>query len=345
MSYQRTRLWYQRGLAATVAVALAAAFGCGGSGTAFTHLFYPFPVVGGDGTTGPGSTGRQSGTPGGSQQVGFLDPCSEPQTRKFVRITMRNQSEDYIHYFLVMIAYVNGEEYPDGAVCETDVPLYTAFGYTLVPRGSEQAFGNVCVRGPALLYFHRAGQFRTAGGVVGASLGSAIGPAQGATPTYDNFFSSAGALVPVPNLILFHNPGTTSEGRTLRVSFSNPTPCDETAVSLADPACEQDAFYYVDESDRQTGSAVLGAGSGRRVPAEIQGTGCECRGIQQPYQVLAPSARTALSAACDEFFRGGRIDYVFVRTDTDPPFPQLVWRVTDASGARAHDFHPRANVR
>jgi hypothetical protein len=44
------------------------------------------------------------------------------------------------------------------------------------------------------------------------------------------------------------------------------------------------------------------------------------------------------------FFRGGRIDYVFLREDTDPPFPQLVWRVTDSAGTRAQDFDPRANI-
>jgi hypothetical protein len=108
-----------------------------------------------------------------------------------------------------------------------------------------------------------------------------------------------------------------------------------------DAECDQDAFYYVDENDLLTGSVELGVGSARRIPSEIQGTGCECTGFQDPYHVLAPSGTGALDADCNEFLRGGLIEYVFVREDTNPPYPQLLWRVTDQSGAEVHDFDAR----
>jgi hypothetical protein len=271
-----------------------------------------------------------------------VNPCSEPNARKFIRISMRNlDPDDYIHYFLVLIAYVNSDTYPTGAVCPDDVDLYTSFGYQAIPAGVEQEFGNLCVQGPALLYFHFSGQFRRSGGVGGAQLASAIAPAQGTNATYDNFFTSGGATVPIPDRIYFHNPGT-GEGAALHISWSSSSPCSEAGADLlVDSDCDQDSFYYVDESDLISGSIELGVGSGRRVPSEIQDTGCECTGFQQPYQSLAPSGTGASNALCYEFLRGGRIEYVFVRDDTNPPFPQLLWRVTDQSGAEVHNFDSR----
>ncbi|MBU0616211.1 MAG: hypothetical protein KKI02_00690, partial [Planctomycetes bacterium] len=256
--------------------------------------------------------------------------------------SMRNLAPDtYIHYFLVLIAYVNGEVYPDGAVCPDDVDIYTSQNYQEIPEGQEQEFGNYCIVGPALVRFHLGGQFRTGGGVGGSQLGSAIGPAQGTSATYDNVFTSAGESVPVPNQIIFHNPGT-GEGGALQISRSLTSPCDEASADLmVDSDCDQDAFYYVDDSDLFTGSIELGVGSTRRVPSEIQGTGCECTGFESPFQELAPSGTGALDARCNEFLRGGLIEYVFVREDTNPPYPQLLWRVTDQSGAEVHDFDPR----
>jgi hypothetical protein len=256
---------------------------------------------------------------------------------------MRNASEDYIHYFLVLVAFVQSDTFPDGTVCPEDIPLYTAFGYVEIPEGQQQEFGSYCFPGPALVYFHRSGQFRTAGGA--SQLGSAIAPAQGSQATYDTFFNSAGATVPVPTAIIFHNPGT-GEGAALKVSRNVSNPCGQiVGGGTSGPSlCQQDAFYYVDEQDRLVGSTALGTGSGRRVPSEIQGTASECLGFDNGVQQLAPSNRTAASARCNEFLRGGRIDYVFVRVDTEPPFPQLVWRVTDAAGGIAHNFDSRAQV-
>lgn len=329
--------------AALLAAALGAA-GCSSTASSLlTSLFgQPFPIVGsGGGVTVPGSTGT---TPGGATggAAGTADPCDETQARKFIRISMRNASPDFIHYFLLLIAEVNGVEYPTGAVCADDIPLYTSFGYTLIPAGSEREFGNFCIVGPALFYFHRGGQFRGAGA---QGLGSAIAPAQGSSATFDGFFGTNGAQVPVPNRIIFHNPGTTSEGLALKVAFSSTTPCVPGSDLLVDPACLQDGFYYVDENGFRAGSTVLGTGSYVRVPSEIQGTGCQCGLGNEPASSLAPPGTLPANAQCDQFFRGGRIDFAFVREDTEPPFPQLVWRVSDVSGTRIHDFDPRANIR
>ena len=319
--------------------------GCGGSGGAFEFLGSPFSSFTPQSvTTGPTTSGVQSGTTSSGSQASAVDPCAETQSRKLIRISMRNQSSDFVHYFLVFIAFENSTTYPTGAVCPADRSLYTAFGYTYVPAGTTQPFGDYCIVGPALYYFHQAGQFRGTGGTGASSLAAAIGPAQGATPTYDNAFTSAGLAVPVPDIILFHNPGSNAEGQSLKVSQSVASPCNPTGIQTADPVCAQDSFYYVDESDLRAGSTALGVGSGRRVPSEIQGTACECLGTALGYQILAASSSTATAARCDEFFRGGRIDYVFVRDDTNPPYPQLLWRVTDSSGARAHDFDSRANI-
>ncbi len=277
------------------------------------------------------------------------DPCSESNERKFVRISIRNTDPiDHIHYFLAFVAFVNGDRYPNGAVCPDDIDLYRQFGYEFIPEGSSRPFGNFCIDGPALLYFHKSGQFRSSGGATGGTFGSAIPPAQGSNPSFDEFFTAAGARVPVPNSILWHNPGT-GEGGILRVSRGDTTPCQGGTIQLVDPECEQDAFYYVDEFDIQAGTNILGPGSGRRVPNEIQGTGCECGGFDPILntavsQVLAPSGATASTVACNEFLRGGLIEYVFIRDDRNPPVPQLLWRVTDQSGSIAHDFDSRVEV-
>jgi hypothetical protein len=299
-------------------------------------------TTGGSTTTSTGSQGGQSSFFGSGSRTN-VDPCSESNARKFVRISMRNLSTDYIHYFLVLIAYVNGDTYPDGAVCADDIDLYTSFGYSEIQEGVAQEFGNYCLVGPALVYFHEGGQFRSGGGTGSSQLGSAIAPAQGTNATFDNFFASGGASVPVPDLILFHNPGT-GEGAALKISENTVNPCDIVIQGSGTSDCDQDSFYYVDDSDLIAGSVALGVGSGRRVPSEIQGTGCECTGFQDPYQTLAPSNTSGSNALCSEFLRGGLIEYVFVRDDTNPPYPQLLWRVLDQSGSEVHDFDPSAGL-
>lgn len=321
---------------------------CGNAGS-FELLGSPLftalaPGRGSAPTTGGDDTG--SGFGGGSRAN--TDPCSEPQERKFIRISMRNiAQDDFIHYFVAFVAYVNGAAYPDGAVCEEDIDLYTSFGYILIPEGSTRVHGNYCITGPALLYFHQNGQFQSAS-ATGSALASAIGAAQGTNATFDAFFQSSGAQVPVPNTILWHNPGT-GEGAALKISQNNQNPCGIVIGLNGESDCSQDAFYYVDSTDQLNGSAVLGAGSGRRTPNEIQGTGCVTAGGDdalgtQAVQTLAPSGATASNARDSEFLRGGFIEFVFLRDDRNPPIPQLVWRVLDQSGSVANDFDPRVDI-
>ncbi len=318
--------------------------GCGGGSSTFEFLARSFESQAQTAVTGPSSTGRETGSSLGGDTSGFVDPCNLPQTEKFVRISMRNLSRDYIHYFLVFIAFVNSDTYPEGAVCPDDVSLYTQSGYTQIAEGASVEFGSLCIEGPALYRFHESGQFQSAGAGGGSNLAAAIAPAQGSTPSYDNFFGSAGARIPVPNAIVFHNPGTTSAGSRLLVADLLNAPCNENSQDTADPICEQDGWYYVDGSDRPTGSSVLGVNSYRRAPSEIQGTACECQGINNPFQFLATPGTSSANAACFEFFRGGTIEYVFIRDDLEPAYPQLLWRVTDSTGSEIHAFDPRAGI-
>ncbi|MFH1745429.1 MAG: hypothetical protein ABIG44_00125 [Planctomycetota bacterium] len=330
---------------------------CSSGGSGWDIISTPFayqPLT--TGPTGPSSTGQSSSGGIGQSDRTPVDPCNEAQTRKFVTVSMRNLCDDYVHYFFIAVAFVDVDEtdpnvslpffenvaFPNGAVCPNDVSLYTQFGYIEIRAGEAAAFGDYCVGGPALIYFHRSGQFRRSASGGAGGLGSAIAPAQGSSPTYDEFFTSAGAQIPVPNLILFHNPGT-SDGYSLKISTPTVAPCDF-LTNVGTQVCLRDAWYYVSEDDIMTGSTALGVGSGRRVPAEIQGTGCECTGLAEAWQILAPSRVTALGANCNEFLRGGRISYAFLREDDTPSFPQLLWRVKDASGAQVHDFDTRAGV-
>lgn len=332
---------------ATGLLMAAACLGCAG-GSAFQYYWQGTPYLPGATTSGsaatPGSSGRSPGALDGGSR-GDVDPCDEPQERKFIRISMRSQVEfDYVHYFLVLIANIRSETYPDGAVCSDDTDIYRSFGYTLVQEGGQVAFGNLCIQGPALYYFHRSGQFRGTGAT---GLASAIAPAQGSTASYDGFFGPTGARVPVPNFIIFHNPGLGSAQQALKYSDNMTAPCNPTTGDTGDPPCQQDGFYYVDDLDTRSGvvpTAGNRAGSYVRFPDEIQGTECYEGASNNAWATLAPSGATAASAEDWEFLRGGQINFVFIRNDTDPPIPQLVWRVTDSSGARAHDYDPRADV-
>lgn len=339
--------WMVAGLVAAGLAGTIAGTGCGSGGQGFEFLGGIFPLnpppAGGGGNGGGGGSsggggGLGGGLGGGSRE--FVDPCTLPDARKLIRISMRNDSEDFVHYFLLLVANINeGANEGAGSVCPDDIDLYTTFGYQLVADGAVRELGSVCVVGPALFYLHRGGQFR-AGGASG--LASAIGPAAGASSTFDAFFTSSGASVPIPDFIYFSNTGS-GEGRSLLISRPILSPCS--AITLAgDPICEQDGFYYVDETDRIVGTTALGFGSGRRVSAEFQGTGCQCLGSNDPFQLLGPARAAAANARCNEFLRGGRIDYVFIRDDQEPPVPQLVWRVTDANGSIVHAFDERTGV-
>jgi hypothetical protein len=318
--------------------------GCaGGFQNGFDLLGFPiFSVVSGTQPGGGGGGGTDTGDGGffddGSRQN--LDPCEESEDRKFVTISMRSLVQtDIVHYFLILIAFPQSNTVfsEQAAVCDEDLSLYTSFGYTEVAGDQVVQIGDFCFPGPLLFYFHEAGAFRNPNG----EFASAIGPALGTQPTYDNFFTSSGAMVPVPNVILFHNPGT-GQGAALKIS-RNRQSCAPDAIA-GDPDCNQDSFYYVDDNDRLAGSAALGSGSGRRVLSEVQGTGCECGSFDFPFTVLAPSGATGSTVNCNEFVRGGRIDYVFIRDDRNPPIPQALWQVIDEQGSTIQEFDPRADI-
>lgn len=322
---------------------LLGGLGCGSGGSGWEFIGSPFPPAVGNANTGGGSNTNGRGTQNGGGIGGGgsrtpVDACTQSQARKFVRISMQNRAEDFVHYFVIFIARIDVDGDGSGAVCPDDIDLYTDFGYQQINENAPVEFGSLCIEGPALFYFHQNGQFRVAGG----QLGSAMGPAQGSSPTFDRFFTSGGVPVPVPDEIIFLNPGS-GEGQSLQVSRPVQSPC--ALISPAgDPICQQDSFYYVSESDEFSGTTQLGQGSGRRTAAEIQGTGCQCRGLNDPAQVLAPAGVTANNAQCNEFVRGGTITYVFLRDDQFPSFPQMVWRVTDAGGSVIQDFDDRAGL-
>ncbi len=321
-----------------------AGWGCAGGSGAAAFMGSLFPAADGEAETfGPVTSGRQTGGGLFGAETAAA-PCEESQDRKFVRVSMRNLSPDYVHYFMILIAFIDDPATAEieGAVCPDDISLYTSFGY--VRTQTETALGHYCIPADALYYFHENGRFQGAGA---EGLASAIRPADGTTPSYDSFFTSSGARVPIPNVILFHNPGTTTEGRALKFANSFSFPCSGGVEENVDPDCSQDAFYYVDSFDFRAGPALppsTPAGSSVRYPSQIQGTGCECGLSNVAWSVLAPPGRAAADAQCNEFFRGGRIDYVFIRDDAEPPFPQAVWRVTNGTGTVVHEFDPRANV-
>lgn len=340
-------------LAATTGLAL---LGCGGGASLFNLYGGLFDEVGGasgssGATVGIGSGGSGISSGGSGNDRTPVNPCNLNESSKYVRISMRNQNElDYIHYFVIFVAYVYEANVGDsegvrgvyGAVCPDDKQLYRSNGYELeVADGEDLVIGNYCIEGPAMVQFYENGRFRRTSGS-GNELASAIAPASGSVPTYDLDFSTVGARIPVPNIILWHNPGT-GEGAALKFSENARDACRDPNDASADPDCFQDAFYYVNENDQPSGSPILGSNSYRRVPSEIQGTLCRS-GLSRASQNLAPANITGEFARDYEFFRGGRIDYVFIRQDLEPPIPQLLWKVTDSRGGVAHTFDPRADI-
>jgi hypothetical protein len=321
---------------------------CDGNLSSYLNYFgTPFGTSSSSGSTTTGTSsggGFGVGTPttitGSAGGLVGVDACSQPEASKFIRITLRNDiPTDTVHYFLAFIAFID-DGTGSGAVCEDDIALYRSNGYTIqLADGELREFGNFCITGPALIRFHESGRFQNTSGT---GLASAIAPAQGSISTFDSFFTSAGATLPVPDQILWHNPGT-GEGAALKVSINDSSPC-AFLTNAGTPDCDQDAFYYVTDDDIPVGGRALGAGSFRRTPNEIQGTGCQAIGTNTVVQELAPAGTTTDGAGDNEFLRGGSITYVFIRDDQEPPIPQLVWQVRNANGALVHDFDVRTGV-
>ncbi len=129
---------------------VAAMAGCGAGGSPYSLFGSPFTNYVGRTGSGGNGTGIQIG---GGNQLGSRDdsdPCTLDDARKFVSVSMRNYSTDYVHYFVVFIAFVRGDVYTDGAVCADDEALYLRNGYTKVNAGSQVTFGSYCLQGPVL---------------------------------------------------------------------------------------------------------------------------------------------------------------------------------------------------
>jgi hypothetical protein len=266
-------------LALLLAVALTV--GCGGN----PYLAADISIQTGGGGSGGGTGGEDPG--GGGGQGGL---------NQFINISMRNSTLTIVHYYLHLFAFMG----PGATVNDDSLDVYESFGY--IRTGSNTfSFGSVTVTAPAgqevLWYWHERGSFPE----------SSIGPEIAGVPTYDAFFDQLGALVPVPDLILFY------EG----------TP--------AGSQCSLSSYRTTDV----TGVFTLEAFD----PLQVQGTGCNCLSLDDAFQSLAPATVSATSAQCNQYLRGSDILYDFRDADTSqPPAPErLLWQVS-VGGNAYHDF-------
>ena len=73
---------------------------------------------------------------------------------------------------------------------------------------------------------------------------------------------------------------------------------------------------------------------------QTQGTGCNCFGFAQPYQVLAPPSRSDATAFCDEYLIASSIIYEFRDQSSNPTIRErIAWEVSRGGNA-IHAFAP-----
>ena len=275
-------------LSVLAVVGIGVALGCVGGNP---YLAASATTPAGTGTGGAGGTGGGGGTDPGGGGGGS-------SATDFIQISMRNTTLERIHYYLHFIAFAG----PGGTVPADREVDYLNFGY--IDTGSNIfTLGSLVIQAPSedlrvLWYFHELGAFPDSSVGQAASLG-------GVGPTYDTYFDQIGAIVPVPDRILFYNGDFETDLCALR------------------------SFRRTDSA----GSFTLEWFG----PDLIQGTGCNCRALVSPFQVLAPSIRSPNAPFCDEYFRGASILYEF-REVTDPTVPdRLVWQV-DLGGTSVQAF-------
>lgn len=261
---------------------VAVALGCGGNPFLASSITIQPTPGGGSGSTGGSDPGGGGGASGLS---------------KTVSMTLRNTTQEFIHYYLHFIAFAG----PGATVAPEDESEYLNFGY--LDTGSDSfTFGSITVTAPdpgqrVLWYFHELGSFPQ----------SAISPAVSVTVN-DSFFDELGALVPVPDYILFYN--------------------GEFVADL----CLLKSYRSTDVSGNFS-LAFFG-------PEQIQDTGCNVNCLApdiDPFHRLAPLTRPPDQAFCNEYFRGSRIIYEFRNQDPDGAPERLVWQVS-LSGTQIHDF-------
>ncbi len=286
-----------------------------------------------------------------------------------IRLTLENQDPNrYIHYHLHLIAF--REDIPVG-----DESRYEAFGYEWFPAGVQFGCYNFSHARGLYYYYHEEGRFRANLDNTNDSTNpvlSGIEPASPSSNSLDRFF--ADRVVPVPSLILFHDPGSSVPSQFNRLNRSNGISALVTSVLACAPtcfACSQPSWYYVTAADLPAGQIPGScAGASRtditrflrffRVPAETQDNVCgECAGLTTPFPAQDTSAAhwlqsTAVNAAvypnpaqtpsnsdCFEYFIGAQVRYVFTNAGdilptTATPGPSLKWEVTTTSGDVIH---------
>jgi len=288
-------------------------------------------------------------------------------TNRNIYLTLQNAVTDrYIHYHLHLIAFRED-------VAPGDESRYESFGYRMYT--SPQTIGcytfPATVARPLFYYYHQNGRFRTEITDTSRPLLSGIQSAVSATqPRLDPFF--AGRVVPVPSLILFHDPRNTvpspfdqnRNSHTINSTLANVTNCTASCE-----ICSRASWYYVTATDVPSGFPGLGCTRGRdpsdnsrilryfRVPAETQDTVCwDCSsaaGNLPPIgvdtsavhwlhntavgQAVWPNPAGSTSLQCFEYYLGSFVTYTFTNAgDTAPagtsPPPSLKWEVRTPSG-------------
>ncbi len=297
----------------------------------------------------------------GNVGTATLDVLIAGQTDRKIILTLRNEMTDrYVHYHLHLIAF--RKDVPIG-----DESRYEAFGYVRYPSGVN--FGCYTFTQDLFYYYHRNGQFRADITDSGSALRSGIAPATSASqPKLDPSFSNRN--VPLPSLILFHDPGT----GPLPDAFDDDRGADTINPALDDATncgcdvCAQASWYYVTELDVPVGIAPPcsagrdPAAMGRyfRVPGETQDTVCDdCSSLVATLPLAGTEAchwlhNTALNEAvwpqpagavgdvrCYEYYLGSVVTYTFTDDGTTTGLdanvlPSLKWEVRTLTGQIIH---------
>ncbi len=283
-----------------------------------------------------------------------------PGNRRLL-LTLRNKLTDrYIHYHLILIAFV--EDITPG-----DEARYLNFGYHHYPSGTT--IGCYTFTQNLYLYYHNNGKFRSDVSNPTSTMLSGIAPASSSsTPRVDSFFGNR--EVPLPSVILFHDPGTTvpSPFNTGRGSSTINPGLHTISSCVSCDRCAQAGWYYVQSNDTPIGIAsactigrdITAKGRYYRVPGEIQGTVCyDCTSEAGtlPIAILNTAHWLHNSAAgtgtgplgpglptdvrCHEFYADSVIVYTFGNAaDAVQPggtaTPSLVWDVRSRNGDVIH---------
>jgi hypothetical protein len=311
----------------------------------------PFPPFGstdrdGDGIPNASDNCPNVANPGQADADGdgIGDACEPVPAIGTVRITLRNATPSFVHYFMHLVA----EAGPTASVLPSQVSRYTAAGYCALPVGQDLFIGDIqfALSDPAnqwLWYYHACGLFPCTGaattmcdGCSGSSCSTCVfdlaspcpnttgshtflssgivAPTSVATLPQDEFWRNR--TMPAPDHILFYeHPGVPSPGGNVCLHesfFFYPVAPDDTPMVPADPRS-------------------VPANVGR--PNQIQGTRCDCTPLSPAaVQSLTPSGVPDGSSACNQYPAQASITYTFV----DDATYRLVWEVRSGLGTLIH---------